>query len=258
MEFIERNFLVTTTMFIVDSNSTVVSNIFNYDERFQYTSDNFADDLTSTTMKINFNTTTTVSRIAMVEHNLKDFSIYHGDTTTNLFVMSTTAATGTTSFTSNSESAHYFITDAVDVTSLSIKMNSTIEADAEKAIGVLVVSTQKLNFDRIPSANNYKPKRVPKQVVHKMSDGGTRRHRTGDKWDIEIKFTDITTSFRDSLKTIYDTNDSVVFVPFGTSTGWDRIIADSNWTNSFEFFRFAENSTTFGFKGKIKLSERTQ
>lgn len=257
MEFVNRNLLTATSQVAVGSNSTTSKNLFNWDKRLQYVSDGFNNDLTSTTITISFSSTQTVDRIALTEHNLKAFSLYYDGTTTNNFVLTSTAVTTTASFSSNSETAHYFYTTQVNCTSVSLKMDSTIEADNEKAVGVFFISSQKLDFERIPSANNYKPRFVPKQVIHRMSDGGTRQHRSHDKWRVDLKFTDITLAFRNSLRSIYDDAQSYVYVPFGTSTGWDGVIFDAVWENDFDFYKFAENSTNQGFKGSIRLAERS-
>ena len=257
MEFIERNFINTTGVISVESNTTTAKNMFNFDKRFQYLSDGFNNDLTSTVITINFDETTTVNRISMIEHNLKSFRLFYDGVTANAFELTSTAATSTANFNANSESAHYFFTTQVDVTSVSLQMDSTIVADSEKAIGIFVISALKLNFDRIPNAGGYTPLRIPKQVLHTMSDGGVRKHKSHDKWKVNLKFSDITESFRNSLFDIYEDTDSRIFVPFGTSASWDGILFDAVWVNQFEFYKFAENSTTQGHKGNIVLKERS-
>jgi len=257
MEFIERNFINTTTAIAVDSNTTSAKNMFTFDQRLQYVSDDYANDLTSTVITISFDATTTVDRISMVEHNLKGFRLFYDGVTANAFSFTSTAATTTSIYSTNSETSQYFFTSQVDCTSVSLQMDSTMVADSEKAIGVFVLSALKLDFPRIPNASGYTPRRVPKQVLHKMSDGGLRQHKSHDKWEVKLKFSDVTTSFRNSLFNTYEETDTRIYVPFGTSTGWDRIIFDAIWANQFEFFKYSENSTTQGFKGNIVLKERS-
>jgi hypothetical protein len=90
-----------------------------------------------------------------------------------------------------------------------------------------------------------------------MSDGGVRSHKIEDKYAIDLNFSNITESFRNSLKDIYETNDSFVFVPFGTSTAWDGIILDAVWDNGFDFYKYSDESVQSGFRGRISLKERS-
>lgn len=257
MEFVKVNFVNSAGAILIDSNTTAAENLINWDLRKQYISDGYNDDLTSTSITYSFSETLAVDRIAILEHNLKDFSIYYNGTTASVFALTTTAATTTCSFNANSETSHYFYTTQVNCTSVTLQMNKTIVADVEKAIGYFLVSAQELDFERIPAAGGYAPKLVPKQIIHKMSDGGVRRHRSHDKWHVDLKFKYISTTFRNSLKSIYDSSQTFVYVPFGTSTGWDGIIFESVWENNFDFYTYADNAATAGFKGSIKLSERS-
>jgi hypothetical protein len=92
-------------------------------------------------------------------------------------------------------------------------------------------------------------------MVHEMSDGGTRRHLIQTKWTTKIKFQYITESFRDSLRTIYDTLAPKVFVPFGTGTAWDGVLFESNWVGNFDFYKYSDDATQSGFSGTIDLKE---
>lgn len=255
MEMIERNFINSADQISVESNTTSAKNIFSWDIRKQYLSDGFNNDLTSTTLTISFDDTQTVSRLALMEHNLKSFSIYYDGTATNLFTMSATADTVSSSYSNNSNTSQYMFVDQVFCTSVSLKMDSTIEGDFEKAVGLFVISNLYLDFPRIPNSGGYKPKIVPDQVIHKLSDGGVRKHKTGDKKEAQIKFSNIAESFRNDLKAVYDLNDSLIFVPFGTTTSWDEIIFDAIWTNDFEFYKYSDDASEAGFGGKINLEE---
>lgn len=257
MEFIERNFIITTGAMTVDSNTSAAANLYSWDKRYQYVSDGFEDDATSTTITYSFYETTTIDRIALVEHNLKDYSIYYDGTTTNLFNFTTTAATTTSEFTSNSETSQYFRCTQVACTSVSLKMNATQTADTEKAVGIFVLSSLRYEFARIPAAKGYLPRLIPKQVVHKMSDGGVRRHRLTEKWQVYLRFSDIEAAQRDAFREIFDEGNSVIFTAFGTSTSWDGVIFDAVYDSDFDFYRYAENSTTQNYKGRMRLRERS-
>lgn len=255
MEILLSNLLQTSTQLTVNSNTATAENVINPDVTYQYYSDGFNNDLTSSVMTIAFDVTTTISRIALMGHNLKDYIVYYNGATANTLAMTSTGATTVSSFTSNSETSQYFRFTAVDVTSVSIQMNKTLIANDEKAIGYFLISDLDYELERVPSADNYSPKLDTKQIVHTMSDGGTRIHTLSKKKSATIKYKNISETFRNNLKTIYDAQTSFVFCPFGTTTGWDKFIMDCVWAGAFDFYKFSDDASVAGYSGTISLKE---
>jgi len=255
MEFIKSSFFNTTTLATVDSGTLTVKNVLNRDPIFQYVSDGFNDDLTQTAFVVAFDATQTVSRIGIQGMNLKAFDIFFNGTTANTFALTSSAATTVSSFTSNSETAMYLFATPQACTSVTFDLKSTQVADQEKAFAFLVISDLQLDFERLPSAKNYTPLNNPKEVTHRLSDGGTRIQRLTDKFSVKVKYSNITTTFRDNLKTVYDLRTTTVFVPFGTSTGWDEIMFSNVWPGRFDFFKFSDDAADAGFSGNINLVE---
>lgn len=255
MEFIESNFLNTTTQIVVNSATDRAQYLFDRDIRFQYVSSGLNDDNTFATIKINFAETVSVSRIALVEHNLKVFNLYYNGVTANAFAFTTTGSTNSSSFITNSTTSQYFRATPVNCTSVSLDMKSTIVANAEKAVGFFVLSALKLDFERDPAAKGYTPKLDPTEVVHTLSDGGTRVQNVADKFKVTINYSYLSLSNRDSLKTIWAEHDEFMFCPFGTTTAWDQILFPCVWPGDFEFYKFSDNAPNTGFTGKINLME---
>lgn len=254
MEFVKQNYVNTTTQIVVDSNTASSQFLFSRDVRYQYASSGYTGS-TATTITINFSETLTVSRIALLEHNFKDFSVYYNGVTANVFALTTTSATTTANFSSNSETSMYMYATPQACTSVSIQINNTISGTSERAIGFLLLSDLTLEFERTPAADNYKPSIDRKEIVHELSDGGIRQHVIQDKQAAEIKFKHVSESFRDDLKTVYDMATPQVFVPFGTTTAWDKIIFEANWIGDFTFFQYSDDAVASGFSGVIKLRE---
>lgn len=255
MELLHANYINTTTQIGVQSNTALAANIMNPDITRAYFSNGYNSDSTTTTLTISFSVTTTISRIALIEHNLKSFLIYYNGATANTF--SLTGPTTTSNFTTNSLTSHYLqVTgSAVNVTSVSIDMKSTIVSNGEKSIGFLALSSVELDFSHIPNSDGYTPIVEPKQIVHQMSDGGTRVLNVLEKKKAKLKLEYVTESFRDSLRSIYDQDTSYLFVPFGTHTSWDQIIFEAVWVGPFDFYKYADDNSGAGFSGQIDLRE---
>jgi len=256
MEFLSENYVNTTTQFLVNDGTATVSNIFNPNFRFQFASANFANDLTTVTMRINFDETMTIDRIAICEHNLKDFTLFYNGATANTFVLTNTGDTIASSYSSNSATAHFFRTTQIYATSVSIDMKKTITANQNKAIGYLAISKKRTDFNnRNPSAQGYQLKRNPMQIKHVMSNGGVRLQTLEDKYESNISFEYLTEAVKNELKEIYDNHEEIIFCPFGTTTGWDSVIFPCVWSGDFNFFNYSDNASDAGFSGSINLLE---
>lgn len=256
MELLRDNFANTTTQFTVSDNTATIEDILTRSTRFQYFTSQFANDNTTASIKISFDETLTIDRIALVGHNLKDFTLFYDGSTANTFNLTATANTSTSDYNANSDTSHFFRFPAVDATSVSIDMKSTIVANENKVVGYLVISEKLTDFDgRVPNARGYKPTFDTQAVVHRLSDGSTRIQTLDDNWDADLSFSFITTAVRDELKEIFDDHNELVFAPFGTTTGWDGTIFPCVWEGSFDFFRYSDNASDAGFSGRIRLKE---
>lgn len=254
MEFIKANYLNTTTQLSVNSNTGTSSNLFNRDSLYQYYTDQFANDLTTSSITVTFGSTTNVSRIALIDTNFKEFSIFYNGATASTFTL-LNGDTTVSSYTGNAQTNKYFRFNTVQVSSITINAKKTITADQEKLLGLLLISDLELSLTKIPNAQAYKPKIVPKQVVHKLSDGGTRIHTVRRKWETQLNLDYIDATERDTLFELYSNSQEFNFCPFGTTTSWDGLLFECVWDGSFEFYEYSDNAASSGFSGKISLKE---
>ncbi len=255
MEFWNKNQLQTSTQITVTTGTLMSANVMSRDIRRQYITENFDNDLTTASMTIRFDETTTISRICLDGINLKKFNLYYNGATANTFALTTTAATTTSQWITNSTTGMAIAVTPVNVTSLTIDMYSTQVANAEKAIGWFCVSSQLLDFTKIPNAGSYDPMINVEQKEHKLSDGGIRIHTIERKFSASIKLKWISSTFKDSLYTVWKSADDFVFMGFPTTTSWDGIGYEVVWPGRFDFFEFADNNTEAGYKGSITLKE---
>lgn len=257
MEMLKQNYCQTTTQYTINSNTGTVENLLNPDRRVQYYSDTMNNDATTVSMRISFDATTTVSRISLIGHNFKKFNIYYNGATANAFAMTSTSATTTSQFLTNSETSQYFRVTPVDCTSVTIDIYSTQVANSEKAISQVVLSDPLVVFSRMPNANSYSPKIEVEQVVHQMSDGGYRTHTVQAKYAIDLKMKFLTTAFRNQLLSVYNLQAPFMFCPFGTTTAWDAILFEAIWPGNFDLFKYADDALASGFSGTISMRETT-
>lgn len=254
MEFINANYFDTTTQLTISSGTLTASYLLSRDLTRQYSTDGFNNDLTTASITFTFDSTQTVSRIALMEMNLKSFTIFYNGSTANTFSF-TTAHTTTSDFSTNSETSMYFTCSTIQCSSITIDMKTTQTANAEKAIGYAVFSDLKLDFDKLPDSKGYKPMVNSKEVVHKLADGRERVNVIDRKYGADLSLKNITETFRDSLWTVYKSRADMMFCAFGTSTGWDQIFFPCAWQGSFDFYMYANNNPSAGYDGKIKLRE---
>lgn len=256
MEFLRKSFIDTTTSIVVNSNTATVSNLMTRDTRYQYVSDGLAVDETISTIRINFSETQSVSRIALLGHNLKKFRVFYNAVTANTFALTTTGNTTISNFSTNSSTALFLAAAAVDCTSVSIDMYSTIVANQNKAVGYLVVSNVLSDLDgRVPPAQNYRPSFTPKEVVHELSDGSFRSQVVDRKFSANISLDYVSLALKDEIKTVFDLHDDFIFAAFPTTTSWDEVIFPCIWRGPFDFHEVSDNALAAGFSGAVRLLE---
>jgi hypothetical protein len=253
MEFLQSNFLETTTQLTLPGNTITADYLIDADVRQQFLSSGYADDSLTASITVSFDQTMTIDRIVMREINVKQMNIFYNGVTANAFAL--TGPTTTSQFTGNTLSDLYLQFPAVAVTSVTFDCKKTMVANVEKAIGQLIVTKNELTFTRTPAANDYTPDIMPKVNQHELSTGGVRSHTVDNKWHFTLKYKFIDQTFRDALKAIYDQYEPKIFVPFGTATGWDAIVAEVNWLGSFDFYKYSDNAANSGFTGTIDLKE---
>lgn len=255
MEFLKTNLINTTTQIAVTNNTTVVSNIFNRDSFYQYYTDGLNNDLTTGSITITFSATTAVSRIALIDTNVKDFTIFYNGLTANAFTL-VNQNTTTSSFTGNTDENLLLRFATLQVSSITIDMKKTITANQEKILGLLYISDLIYTLGKIPNSGGYKPSLNPKQIVHKLSDGGTRIHNVRNKFSLNIDLEYLSSTEVTSIRDVYDRSDGFQFCVFGTSTGWiNPVFFECVWTGPFGFYEYSGDAASSGFSGGINLME---
>lgn len=255
-ELCYQNYINTTGQLTVSENTVTSQYLFYNDLRFEWSTDTFANDLTTASITIDFGETLTVDRIALVGHNLKKFRIFRDLNTSAGFGLETGQVTSTTNFITNSDTAHYFRTETNTCQKITIDMYETITPNQNKRIGYLVVTRARTTFGgRVPIAQNYFPRLNLTGVDHRMSDGTVRSQILEDTWSATFGLSFVTREIRDELREIYNDHLPLIFCPFGTTSGWDGLIFPCNWTGSFDFYQYSDNASEAGYSGTLNLVE---
>lgn len=220
-----------------------------------YESSGDNDDLTTTSIVVEFPSAVNVNRIALQNINLKSFKIYHSSNTANLITLTTTCGTNSSEWTGNSSTNLYLIFATTNVTSIGIAATATIDANEEKRIGELWISRTAVEFDRNPSARDYKVSIDRKEYSHIMSDGGTAIYVIGDNYKADIRYTYVNSTTQSQLEDIHNEWSPFVIVPDPTGTSWSAQIYEVNWIGDFDFVQYSDNYKGNGYQGTIRLRE---
>jgi hypothetical protein len=254
MEFLTKNAIETSTSLSVSTGTITAANMLTSDIRRQFRSDGDNSDSTTTTITVTFDAATTINRIALRETNFKNFRIFYDGLTANAFSL-TTANTSTSSWSSNSATSLFLRTNDVTCSSVTLQCTETMEANREKALGQLILTSLDLELSRLPSAKDYDPLIDRNEVVHELSDGGSRLQFVRGRYSMKMKLKYVTEQLREDLRTIFNDDQTRIFCPFGTSTGWDNVIFDAIWVGNFDFLQYADDAIGAGFSGTISLKE---
>lgn len=255
LELLRANRINTTTQLVVNSNTATAGNVFLADVRYQAYSSGLADDAQWYTMRVNFGATTLVDRLALLEHNAKEFRVYANGATASLLGLDS-GPTTTLDFLNNTDPDQFFRVTPTYATSITLEMRATMTPNQNKALGFFYIGDLLTDFDgQVPPADGFEPVLQNISVEHTMSDGGRRIHSIADRWSTPLRFTHLPRAVRDELKEIYDLHSDMVFAAFGTATGWDGHLYPCVWEGPFNFYRYSDNAADSGFTGSLELSE---
>lgn len=243
MEFLSANLLNTSTQLHVESNLVTAPYLFDRSVSLGYSSDGFIG-ATTTVISVEFDAATVLSHILIQNHNMKNFRLFYNSVTANSLEV----------ITSNSATSSYFLVNSVTVSSIQLQIDATMLGTDEKQVGELVLSERLIQFERNPTQSQWNPTVFRKQIEYEMPDGGTSVFNVKDKYRTTMSWEFITSSFRDSLFSIYEDAVPLYFLPFPTTTGWDGGAYESVWTGDFDF-KHATNDKQQGYSGSLTLKE---
>jgi len=250
MLFLNQNFLKTTTQITVDSaNTATIENLFDRDTKTLWETVGFNGG-TNTVLTISFSSSVVINKFFMQNHNISIFFLFFNGVTGNTLSVIAT----------NTTDNNYVSFATTTVSSFSVQIQDTFATGSEYKVGELFVGSTLLDFERNPTAADYKPLTARKQVVHKMPNGGVTQFIVDDKFKGQIKWKFLTNSFTAQLQDIYDTGTAFYFVPFPTDTTftnetiWDGRAIEVAWTNNFDF-RHSSSNKDAGQGGKIIIEE---
>ena len=253
MEFITGNLLNTTTMATVNNGTSSVDNLFDGNNTSYFTSVGDNNDATTTTIRIEFSTSKNIDRIALENINWKGFKIYYNSNTANTFSLDAGSPTSASTWTGNSTTSLYLCFSTVAASIITFEITTTMDAAEEKEVGEMWIGSLAHRFVDNPDASGYDPKLDRHEYRHEMSDGGISTFVIQDNFKATVKRKYVDTSEFTDLKSLYQSNDEFMFIPFPTVTAWDGQIYQVVWTGDFDFYQYTSNHKGNGYSGKMTL-----
>lgn len=253
MKFLSVNQVNTTTQIGVDSNTSMVSNLFDRDENTIWSSVGYAG-ATATTITFTPSVAIAINRLYLKNCNFGQFQAFYDLTTTNTFNPAITA---------NSATAEnmYFEFATQTVSSVSIKITDTYPASAEKFLGELYVGNETYELEVNPSAENYNPYIFKKTSELEMADGGMVSVLFGEKFRTDISLSFVSATAQDALRSIWSSDSAFVFMPFPISNvylasgSWNGLAYEMNWLGNFDAMKYSTNNTSKGYTINMSLAE---
>lgn len=262
MEIHYANYLNTTTMIGCYSGVTTTigdtsfANLFDRDSSSQFQTVDVDTNATAATLTIEFDSPKNLTTIVLQNTNLKYLLPYYNSNSANKFSLTViTEGTLTGQWFQNSSTNLYLNFATTTVNSVQIYMAQTFPAVEEKKIGELWLLEKILRFTDNPSAKQFKPKINRKEYDHEMSNGGISTYILAENYSADIQRTFVTETEKNTLKTIYNIWEPIVYLPNPTGTSWDTFIYETNWIGDFEFVEYSDNYRDNGFSGRIRLRE---
>lgn len=245
MEFHKPNYINTTTMIAVDSNTDGVQFLFDKNISVAYSSNGYTG-ATVTNITITLTNTTSgvvISSMMIQNHNLQNFLVFYSLTTSNTLLNTTT----------NSASSTYLLFASTTMSAITLRVNGVFTG-TERSIGEIILSDRQVQFERNPSIQNFDVRLDRKQVVHEMPDGGVVAYNIRNKYRSSLSWDFVTSSFKDSLQSVYEAGQPVYFIPEPTATAWNGIGNECLWVGDFDF-NYSSNVKGVGYSGKINLRQ---
>jgi hypothetical protein len=241
-------------MVSITSGTTSVANMFDRKANTRYISSGNNNDLTATVLRFEFNASENINRIVLDNINWKSFKIYYNSNTANVLTL-LNGPTNSSTWITNSLTTMYLEFATISASRVTIAATTTMVANAEKYIYNIWFLEKIFTLVDNPSAQNYDPNLGKTIYKHEMSDGGNAVYYIGEMFRGSVKLDWITNTYYDFIKGISDLEDTFVFVPFPTGTGWDGNIWQVNYVNDFDFMQYSSNYKGNGYSGTIKMEE---
>ena len=207
----------------------------------------FISSLSLTTLNFSFSTATILTHILIQNHNIDEMYVYYNNTTSNCLFMtcSNTAKNILISF------------NSLTVSSIQITLARTMGFASQQKIGEISLCEKKLSLTSLPAIRDFDSKLDRHQIVHEMPDGGQSVYNIRDNYIAKLRYKFISSSFKDSLQTIYDGGSSFYFVQKPTDTSWDGRAFEVDWVGAFDF-EPSINVESPGWTGTLNLKQTSR
>ena len=171
---------------MASSGGNSVSNLLSFDRTGYWQSDDQQDG-TASTISINFRRPTIISRLLIVDTNVKDITINFNAPLANIVDIDNLPISSLSPY-ANNNSAIYLEFDAVEVLSMDIIATNTQTPDQRKYIRQIIAANEIGAFTGFPEVSSFNENHNP--IVHRASTGVknvVKQIRTIDSFNLRFK-----------------------------------------------------------------------
>lgn len=190
----------------------------------------------------------TVDMIAVIGHNLSDFTIKYN---TSLDFTSAIAVV------SGTETSHLFIVSSQSVTNIVITITGTITAGETRNIGQIYFGERLYTVPDDMAGNSNLPNPVQKNSIIPLADGTANNVYVREilNWSLKLKLATVAerAEFIDIFR--YHRTSPFFFIPRPAtpSDSWDAVGNHYIWANAPDYYRYSEDTAVSGFDINIKM-----
>jgi hypothetical protein len=247
-----KNYVNADDTFTVSHGSSSITNAYDRDKQTQYVSSGANSDGTTVTIEIVFKegsvaVNRTIDRLILINHNLADYTLYYWDGSAWVEWLEV----------DNESDTNSVKTLASQTTSkVKLELEQTIVADAEKAIGEIVLCALQIDIGQ-----DLKRYRVtwPENVANlKLGDGSVQRQikrftaNRYEKYHADVSFDLLPVATIDAIFTIRKAGNPFLWHPESSTRPDELYYVD--WDGDYRY-EYASDYKTAGFRLDFSVAE---
>jgi hypothetical protein len=135
----------------------------------------------------------------------------------------------------------------------------TTTSGGDRECGQIIATELQYELPWNPNFSDYLPTLSGRRQQKIMSDGGIKTYSIAEKFKASFRLNYVPPSVTSGIRDLYNSDNSYIFVPFATTTGWDGDAWEINFVGEYNLKQAANNDTSDPYyKGSIIIAETAQ